>query len=377
MKCRGRSIFTGEQIEIEFGRTIDYVDPVLGAAGDDATWIAPGFIDLQVNGFAGADYNDPETPLDALAASLRQAFSTGVTRVFPTIITGDPARMLAALRNLANARETLPEGAAIEAFHVEGPHISPQDGPRGAHPAHWVRPPDLDEFRRWQDAAQGHVRLVTLAPEWPGAARYIETLTGEGVVVSIGHTAATPEQIRDAAGAGATLSTHLGNAGHAMLPRSRNYLWAQLAEDRLAASFILDDFHLPDDFVRVALRAKGVERSVLITDAVAPAMCAPGPYRLGEVKVELLSDERVVLEGGTRLAGSSLRMDRAIANVVRRAGVTLREAVTMATVNPARVGRVRGRLRGLQPGERADLVVFRVEDGVVRILESYVEGQRY
>src|SRR5262249_41723291 len=198
-------------------------------------------------------------PHQEIARSICTLFSTGVTRFFPTVITGAPERMLGALRNLAAARESLPDGGAMEAFHVEGPHISPEDGPRGAHPAGWVRPPRYYEFQRWQEAAQGHVRLVTLSPEWPGALRYIEQLTREGVVVAIGHTRATREQIHDAVSAGATLSTHLGNGAHAVLPRHPNYIWEQLAEDRLAASFIVDGFHLSDAFLRVALRAKGVE----------------------------------------------------------------------------------------------------------------------
>ena len=125
------------------------------------------------------------------------------------------------------------------------------------------------------------------------------------MVTSIGHTRATREQIDDAVRAGATLSTHLGNGADAVLPRHPNYIWEQLAEDKLAASFIVDGHHLPDSFLRVALRAKGIERSVLVTDAVMPALCAPGDYRLGEVDVELKDDQRVVLKGGTRLAGSS------------------------------------------------------------------------
>jgi len=264
----------------------------------------------------------------------------------------------------------------MEAFHVEGPHISPHDGPRGAHPARWVRPPDLEEFKRWQDAAQGNVRLVTLSPEWPEAPAYIDKLALEGVVTSIGHTRATRQQIQDAVSAGATLSTHLGNGADAALPRHPNYIWEQLAEDKLAASFIVDGIHLPDSFLNVALRAKGVERSVLITDAVMPAMCAPGPYRLGEVEVELKEDQRVVLRGGTRLAGSSLRMDAAISNVMRAAKLSLTEAIAMATVNPARVGRIAGRLRGLRPGDRSDVARFRVEDGRVRVVETYLAGER-
>jgi N-acetylglucosamine-6-phosphate deacetylase len=375
MKCNGIETSTRDFIEIQGESLITHVDPVLHAP-EDGIWIAPGFVDLQVNGFAGVDYNSASSTLEEVSKSIRAMFSTGVSRFFPTVITGAPEEMLAALRNLAQARETIEEGPAMEAFHVEGPHISAEDGPRGAHPARWVRPPDIQEFRRWQEAAQGNVRLVTLSPEWPEAPRYIELLSREGVVTSIGHTRATREQIADAVSAGATLSTHLGNGADRMLPRHPNYIWDQLAEDKLAASFIVDGHHLPDSFLRVALRAKGVERSILITDAVMPALCAPGPYRLGEVEVELKDDQRVVLRGGTRLAGSSLRMDAAISNVMNAAGLSLTEAIAMATVNPARVGRIGGRLRGLRPGDRADVVRFRVEDGRLRVLETYMSGRR-
>ena len=375
MKCKGIETSTNDFIEIQGDSVISHVDPVLETA-DNAAFIAPGFVDLQVNGFAGVDYNSPASPLEEIARSIRVMFSTGVTRFFPTVITGSPEDMLAALKNLARARETLPEGPAMEAFHVEGPHISQYDGPRGAHPARWIRPPDLEEFRRWQEAAQGNVRLVTLSPEWPESTHYIEQLAREGVVTSIGHTRATHEQIQDAVRAGATLSTHLGNGADAVLPRHPNYIWEQLAEDKLAASFIVDGHHLPDSFLRVALRAKGIERSILVTDAVMPAMCAPGYYRLGEVDVELKDDQRVVLKGGTRLAGSSLRIDAAISNVMRFAGVSLTEAIAMATVNPARVGRIGGRIRGLRSGDRSDAARFRVEEGRLRVIETYLSGER-
>jgi N-acetylglucosamine-6-phosphate deacetylase len=375
MKCRGVETSTNEFIEIKGDSVISHIDPVLEAA-DNAVWIAPGFVDLQVNGFAGVDYNSPVAALEEIARSIRAIFSTGVTRFFPTVITGSPEDMLGALRNLARARETLQEGLAMEAFHVEGPHISVYDGPRGAHPARWVRPPDIEEFLRWQDASQGNVRLVTLSPEWPGSTQYIETLAREGVVTSIGHTKATREEIDDAVRAGATLSTHLGNGADAVLPRHPNYIWEQLAEDKLAASFIADGHHLPDSFLRVALRAKGVERSLLVTDAVMPALCVPGNYRLGEVDVELKDDQRVVLKGGTRLAGSSLRMDVAISNVMRIAGLSLTAAIAMATVNPARVGRIGGRIRGLRSGDRSDVVRFRVDDGRLQVIETYLSGER-
>lgn len=377
MKITGVDVSSGASVEVDFERAITVVDHLIRPL-DHAAIIAPGWIDLQVNGFAGVDYNSPGSSHEQIARSIRRMFACGVTRFFPTVITGSPENMSAALSNLANAKESIGEGAAMEAFHLEGPYISPEDGPRGAHPARWVRPPDLGEFQRFQEAAHGNIRLVTLAPEWPDAPRFIEKIVEKGVVASIGHTRASASQIADAVSAGATLSTHLGNGADAVLPRHPNYLWEQLAEDRLAASFIVDGFHLPPSFLNVALRAKGLERSLLVTDAVMPAGCDPGPYRLGEVDVELHADGSVRLAGGTRLAGSALTMDQAIANVMRTAGLSLSQAVTLATRNPARVGRVASRQRGLNPGDRADLVRFRVDDasGQIVILETFLAGRR-
>lgn len=377
MKCNGIDVITGEHTQLSFNGVIDGVDHLLAPAAE-RIYIAPGFIDLQVNGFAGVDYNSPATPQEDIAYSIRCMYATGVTRFFPTVITGSPENMAGALRNLAAVRDAIPEGRAMEAFHVEGPYISPEDGPRGAHPRRWARPPDFDEFRRFQDAAQGHIRLVTISPEWAETPRFIERLVQEGVVASIGHTKADAAQIADAVLAGATLSTHIGNGAHSVLPRHPNYIWEQLADDRLNASLIVDGIHLAQAFLKVALRAKGVERSVLISDAVMPAGCSPGRYSLGEVEVELHPDGSVRLFGETRLAGSALLMDRAVGNVIRLAGVSLRDAITMATRNPARVGRIALRQRGLANGERADLVRFRFDDDAkeIRVIETFVSGER-
>jgi N-acetylglucosamine-6-phosphate deacetylase len=381
MKCNGIDPSTGEQVEISFDNLITGVDSVvypLVNTAQESIYVSPGWIDLQVNGFAGVDYNSPSASHEEISRSIRAMFATGVTRFFPTVITGSPENMSGALHNLASAKESIPEGAAMEAFHVEGPYISHDDGPRGAHPRRWCRPPDLDEFRRFQNAAQGHIRLITLSPEWPEAARFIETVVREGVVVSIGHTGASADEISAAVSAGATLSTHIGNGAHSILPRHPNYIWEQLAEDRLAASFIVDGIHLPKSFLNVALRAKGLERSILVTDAVMPAGCPPGHYKLGEVDVELHADGSVRLIGEKRLAGSALRMDRAIENVMKLAGLRLRDAVTLATRNPARVGRIPYRQRGLNTGERADLVRFRYDEaaGKIDVLETFADGLR-
>lgn len=377
----GRIAGTHSVLRLEFDSFIQGVDELIHPPEPDSL-LAPGFIDLQVNGFAGVDYNDPATKAEDVAASIRTMFVTGVTRFLPTIITGSEDRIVGALRNLTRARDEferngMPEAEALAGFHIEGPHISPETGPRGAHPLAHIRPPDIDEFQRWQEAADGDIRLVTVSPEWDRAFDYIRALVRSGVVASIGHTKATSEQIQAAVAAGATMSTHLGNAAHPDLPKTQNYIWDQLAEDRLAASFIVDGIHIPGVFFRSAVRAKGRERSVLVTDAVMPAMCRPGPYRLGEVNVELREDGSVVLRGETRLAGSALRMDKAIGNAVRLGGISLPDALVMATVNPARVGRIAGRQRGLAPGEKADLVRFGWDSAAysLQVKETIVAGK--
>ena len=375
MNCIGIETFGGTPVKLTFDSSISAVEP----AGDSGgLYLAPGFIDLQVNGFLGVDFNDPKCTPEQIARTIRGLFATGVTRFYPTVITGSPADMLDALRNLKSAKETLREGVAIDGFHVEGPHISPDDGPRGAHPLRWVRPPHLDEFRRWQEATGNQIRIVTLSPDWPQSLPYIEAIAAEGVVASIGHTNATTQQLADAVSAGATLSTHLGNGAHPVLRRHPNYLWEQLAEDRLMADFIVDGIHLPPSFLKVALRAKTVARSVLVTDAAAPAGCPPGRYQLGEQAVELTADNRVMLVGKERLAGSALRMDRGVENLMRIAGLNLADAVAMATTNAARAGRVPGRTKGLVPGDRADIIEynFNKSDLTISIQSIYISGNK-
>jgi N-acetylglucosamine-6-phosphate deacetylase len=373
MICLGAGAATGEPIAVEFGASIQSVRKA--EAAPTGVYVAPGFVDIQVNGFAGVDFNDPRASVEELSRAVDAILASGVTRCLPTVITAAPESMLACLRNLHRAKRQMPHPAAIPGFHVEGPYIDAAEGPRGAHPASAVRPPDFDEFQRWQEATEGGIRIVTLSPHWPEAPRYIEHLRRVGVVAAIGHTAASSSQIAAAVDAGATLSTHLGNAAPRLLPKHPNLLWDQLAEDRLSASFIVDGFHLDASFLRAALRAKGVERSILVTDAAAPAGAAPGDYRLGEMDVELTKDERVVLRGQPRLAGSALRMNRAIGNAIHGGKLSLSDALAMATVNPARLIQLPGRMQGLRAGERADVVVFRRTE-VIEIQQVYLDGVR-
>jgi N-acetylglucosamine-6-phosphate deacetylase len=291
---------------------------------------SPGFFDLQVNGFAGVDFNDPRTTPDEVARALAAMRTTGVTRCLPTLITSSLETFAACAASVLACGD-----AAVFGVHMEGPYISAEDGPRGAHPREHVSAASVDDFERRQAAADGRILLVTLAPEVPGALALIEHLVMRGVRVAIGHTAATSVQVADAVRAGATLSTHLGNGCASMLPRHPNVIWDQLACDALRASFIVDGHHLPPATVKSMVRAKGVGRSILVTDATAAAGCPPGRYRLGALDVELDATGRVAAPGATNLAGSALTMDRAVANTVRFTGLTLEEVLPMASTHPA------------------------------------------
>ena len=290
----------------------------------------PGLFDLQVNGFGGVDFNAPGLTADTACEALDCMRATGVTRCLPTLITSSFAQFAGSARVLGAMRHE-----AIAGIHMEGPYLSPEDGARGAHPREQVRPASIDDFSRRQDAASGRIALVTLAPEAPGAMRLIEHLAGSGVRVAIGHTAATPLQIADAIGAGATLATHLGNGCAQMLPRHPNVIWELLAADAVFASLIVDGHHLPPATVKAMVRAKGPHRTMLVTDAVAAAGSVPGRYTIGAVTCELDEHGRVSLPGTPYLAGSALTLDRAIANTARFTSLPVDAVIPMASTIPA------------------------------------------
>jgi N-acetylglucosamine-6-phosphate deacetylase len=325
-------------------------------------WLSPGLIDLQVNGFGGLDFNAPELTVEQVADLVTALARLGTTTFLPTLITAAESRLTAALQTIAAARRRDPRVArAIPGVHVEGPSIAPEDGPRGAHPLAHIRPPDLAEFARWQAAGDGLVKLVTLAPEYPEAPDYIRKLAGQGVIVSLGHSAATPAQIQSAVEAGARLSTHLGNGVAGLLPRHPNLIWAQLAEDRLSASFIADGHHLSAETFRAMLRAKTGERAILVSDSVALAGLPPGRYRQpvgGDV--ELDANGRVRLAGTPYLAGAGLPLAADLSRAAIMAGLTPIEAFPLATTNPGRLIGAGGRLA---LGAPADLVLWRQDSG--------------
>ena len=290
----------------------------------------PGLVDLQVNGFAGVDFGDPAITPGDVERAVAAIQKTGVTRFLPTLITSPFETFAACAQTLLKARNP-----AVAGIHMEGPYISPEDGPRGAHARPHVRAADLDDFKRRQDAAEGTIRLVTLAPESPGAIPLVERLVTGGLRVAIGHTAANGAQIQAAVAAGATLSTHLGNGCAGVLPRHPNVIWEQLGEDRLLASFIVDGHHLPPATLRSMVRAKTPARTILVTDAMAAAGMPPGVYTIGGQKVELDASGRVAAPGASNLAGSALTLSAAIGHAVRFTGLPLDDVVEMASGRPA------------------------------------------
>lgn len=344
------------------GRTIEVVvhDGIITAINDirseDPAWLSPGLIDLQINGYRGFDVNADNLTSDTVIDLAYSVLATGVTTFLPTIITAPEEKIIACLRTIAAARQLNPAlQHMIPGVHVEGPHLSPEDGPRGAHPREYIRPPSIAEFDRWQQASGDLVKLVTLSPHFHEAPNYIAALRKRGILISIGHTHASIEQIHAAVNAGATLSTHLGNGVDYSLPRHPNLLWTQLADDRLTGMFIGDGHHLPDDTLKVMLRAKTLERAILTSDLVALGGRPPGLYKtpVGGL-VELSPDGRLSLRGTGFLAGSVVPLKDAVAHLAARY-LSLNESLQLATQNPARI---LGRLSKLEVGAAGDLIRF-------------------
>jgi N-acetylglucosamine-6-phosphate deacetylase len=364
VRIGARHYATGKRIELVCagGRIVSLTSPTASPPHLEAGWVAPALFDLQINGCDGQSFNSDQLTVEMVRRVVAVCRRHGIGEFCPTLVTNAYTSLAHGFATLRQAREADPEIArAIPVFHLEGPYISAEDGPRGAHPRAHVRPPDWDEFCRLQEAAGGSIRLVTLAPEHENALPFIEQLVRSGVVVALGHTAASSARIREAITAGARLSTHLGNGSHAMLPRHDNYIWEQLAADDLWASIICDGHHLPPSVVRCIVRVKTAARTIVTCDASSLAGLPPGKYREWNQEFEVLPEGKIVVSGTSYLAGSWAFTDRCIGNVIRFAGVSLQEAIDMAGNGPrALLGLT---LRTLQQGCPADLVLFDWEPG--------------
>lgn len=359
MRIQARHYVTGQPIEItcEEGRILTVTPPTDSPPDRTGSWVAPGLLDLQINGCDGHSFNSDKLTVETVCRVVNVCRQHGICQLCPTVITNDFASLRHGVSVLRQACEIdACVRGAVPGFHLEGPYISAEDGPRGAHPLRHVRAPDWDEFRRLQEAAAGHILLVTLAPEYEGALSFIERLVDAGTVVALGHTAASGARIREAIAAGARLSTHLGNGAHAVLPRHDNYVWEQLAADELWASIICDGHHLPPAVVKCILRVKTPARAILTCDASSLAGLPPGHYHEWDQDIDVLPQGKIVVSNSGYLAGSGAFTDLCIGNAVRFAGVSLAEAIDMAGARPRELLGLPP--RRLEPGAPADLVLF-------------------
>lgn len=366
---RGRLVIDGRLVPgavvVENGviKEIQRGEPAAGSLPTEvlsASVIAPGFIDLQVNGGFGFEVGDDAAALRGLSAALPR---TGVTAYLPTVVSSEPdvyPRVFAAFTSAKGAPGAVPPG-----LHIEGPFLSPER--KGAHRLSVIESAPAHLLDTWLGCPD--VRVVTLAPERPGAAERTRRLRERGVVVSLGHTNASYDEFRAGIAAGASLVTHLFSAMSPFHHRTPGAAGAALTDERVSVGIIVDGIHSHPASVRLALKAKGVERILLVTDMIAGAGLGPGTYNLGgqEVKVDATSAR---LADGT-LAGSVLTMDEAVRNMVNLAEGTVAEACRMASEVPARILGLHAKGR-LAPGGDADLVLL---DDELRVRATFVAGK--
>jgi N-acetylglucosamine-6-phosphate deacetylase len=322
--------------------SIEAGEPSSEAAGAEETTLTPAFFDIHVHGAAGHDAM--EGSRDALACIGRFLATKGVAHFLATTVTAPIDRTLRALEGIADAIDAVKnDDAALAArpvgIHLEGPFLS--HAKRGVHPTAELQPPSIALFQSMQQAARGHIRLLTIAPELPGALDLIAHATRSGVRVSLGHSDATAAQTRAAISSGATSATHTFNAMRRLDHREPGIAGVVLDAESLYAELICDGIHVAPEFVRLWLRAKGEERAILMTDGISATGLPDANYMLGELEVTVKNGRCLLTNdlanGVEMLAGSVLTMDRAVANLRRFTGASLATAVRLASRNPARM----------------------------------------
>ncbi|WP_282609522.1 N-acetylglucosamine-6-phosphate deacetylase [Pelagibius sp. Alg239-R121] len=292
-----------------------------------------GLFDLQVNGYAGVDFNDEAITPDQVDVALEALLTAGVTGCLPTVITAHPHKLDARLRALDAAVTASRLGhSMVPGYHLEGPFLNASAGYDGCHPPEAMIDPDAELVFRLEEPLVRPILLVTLAPERLGAVDAVKRLTKAGKTVSMGHSAAGFATVRAAANAGMTLSTHLGNGLPQQLPKLENALLAQLAESRLKASLIADGHHMSPEALEALVSIKGKENCILVTDAVVAAGSEPGSYRFAGMDIQLDERGTVLQPGQSNLAGSALGLDKAVRNVCAWSIATPQEAARMASV---------------------------------------------
>jgi N-acetylglucosamine-6-phosphate deacetylase len=362
-----RSVLDDHCVLVENGR-IKQVAPTSQVLWpDDAAvvnahgaFVAPGFVDMHVHGAMGRDTMDGA--LESLAQIARFHAAGGTTAMTPTTVTADAGRIHAALEAVALAQGRDFGGARIMGAHIEGPYLSPEK--RGAHPASQVRLPDPAEYKAWLER-DGLVTQMTFAPELPGGLELLDALLEHEVLPSGGHTAATGDQMREAVARGLCQATHLFNcmssAGKSGPWRVPGALETFLVEDQVMVELIADGHHVHPGLMKLAIRAKGVDKICLITDAVAGAGLAEGTeFKVGDTTGVVRAGVGMTPDG-SGLVGSVSTMIQMVRNAVTLAGVSVVDAVRMASLNPARALGLSAHKGSLEPGKDADIVLFTPE----------------
>ncbi len=364
----------GEPVRIEIvDGIITQIEKLRSSAGFPEVYLAPGLIDIQVNGYMGVDFSDQELTREQMLEATRALWKEGVTSYYPTVITRDQERLEKSFSLLAETLDDELMGMSIPGFHLEGPYLSPVQGFRGAHPEEHIRLPDWEEFTALQEAAQGGIRLITVAPEMEGAIPFIEKCRYSGVVVSLGHHNGTADIIDQAVKAGASLSTHLGNGCANEINRHHNPLWPQLANEGLSISIIADGSHLTLEEVKTFFKVKGAVGTILVSDALSFAGLPLGEYEKDGHRY-LLTEEVVKYPEENVLAGAVQPLSKCVGNIMRFTHCSLKDAIQMASTNPARLMGL-DHVGEISPGKRADLILFTMEDGALKIQKTLVAGK--
>src|SRR5665648_32812 len=368
MKVIGISVVNNKPIEVEIkGGFIESIS-FLPRNEKNLPYISPGFFDIQVNGYKGSDYSLEDFSEEHLRNIMTNLAASGTTQHIPTIISSPQERILKNLEIISKVINTSPDiQETIPGIHIEGPFISTEEGPRGCHDPSFIREPDFEEFMQWQEAAEGRIVMVTIAPEREGSMDFIKKVTRTGVKIAIGHTGATPEIIQEAIKAGAQFSTHLGNGSYPILPKANNYIWEQLAADELFAGIICDGFHLPASAVKVFARAKGLEGLILTSDVTLAGGLNPGIYQWGNMEVEVFKDGHLGLAGRGIGAGGGHLLDWDIAHFIRFTGNNLANTISLCTINPAKIIKMPHNYGKLEAGAPANLTLFHYQTGDDRL----------
>ena len=360
--------------------SIDIVDGKIAKikhlpSGSDSpeVYIAPGLIDIQINGYMGVNFSDQKLTIEDMHEATKALWKEGVTSYLPTLTSSDHIRLEKSFSLLAEALDDEVIGMSIPGFHLEGPYISPVKGYRGAHQEKFIRLPDWNEFSEFQKAAQNGIKLITVAPEMEAAIPFIEKCNESGVVVSLGHHNGTSEIIDQAVDAGASLSTHLGNGCANMIHRHHNPLWPQLANDGISITIIADGFHLTRDEVRTFYKVKGADRTILVSDVVYLAGLPPGEY-IDDGVTLLLTKDVVKYPAEKVLHGAAQSINEGVGNMMRFTRCSLKDAIQMASTNPAHLMGLSD-LGEIGQGKRADLILFTIEHGNMVIQKTMVAGK--